>query len=531
MKDRKKLKLKKFYLHPVTVFLALSIMVILLSWIFSLLQWQATYRTINPTTLNLESTLVAVENVATFDGIKEIISNAMRNFLSFAPLGMLLISLIGLSFAHGTGFIEALTKRHIKKLSRSQLTFLLIFVATLSTLINEVGYVMLIPLAATIYMSYGRNPLLGIVTAFCGVSFTYGVTMFIGSIEVALMPYTETAAHLIDPNVHIALTSNLFFIIASSIIFSIIGTFVIEKFISVKLGRYREKDDFDKTVEIQLTDFEEEEQIKVETERKQNKGLKRALIAFIIVVVLFIYAIIPNLPLSGLLLDMNEATYLKQLFGDNSYFQDGFTVMISILFMIMGIAYGTGAKSIKNDRDLVEKSATYFSKLGSIFLLIFVVSQFIAIFRMTNIGLVITVWLVNLLENLSFTGIPLIILIIVMIAISNLFVTTPGVKWMIFSPVAVPMLMQSNISAPFAQIIMRAGDSMTNGITPLMAYFVIFIGFLNVYNLNKNRPIGIRQAQGMVLPYFLIIGVAWILLVVFWYIIGLPIGVGVGPTI
>jgi aminobenzoyl-glutamate transport protein len=161
----------------------------------------------------------------------------------------------------------------------------------------------------------------------------------------------------------------------------------------------------------------------------------------------------------------------------------------------------------------------------------FIVSQFIAIFRKSNIGLVVTAWLASLLEHLSLSGIPLIIVSLLLIAISNFVLTSPASKWMIFSPVVVPMFMQSNISPQFAQIVMRAADSMTKGYTPLLASFVIYIGYLNIYNLNKNKPYTIRASLKMITPYFLLISLTWILIVVGWYLIGLPIGPGVYPTI
>jgi aminobenzoyl-glutamate transport protein len=232
-----------------------------------------------------------------------------------------------------------------------------------------------------------------------------------------------------------------------------------------------------------------------------------------------------------MLLDMTETTYLNQLFGDNSYFQDGFTYLVALFFALAGIAYGIGSKSIKNDKEIIEKSSKKFSNLGSIFILMFIVSQFIAIFRKSNIGLVVTAWLASLLEHLSLSGIPLIIVSLLLIAISNFVLTSPASKWMIFSPVVVPMFMQSNISAQFAQVVMRAGDSMTKGFTPLLASFVIYIGYLNIYNLQKNKPYTIRASLKMILPYFALISLTWILIIVGWYIIGLPIGPGVYPTI
>ena len=227
MKEHRKLKLKKFYFHPITVFLFLTVFVIFLSGILSAFEMQATYNTINENAKDLEPTLVAVENLLSFDGLKFIISNATKNFLSFAPLGTLLISLLGITIAEGLGFIETLTRRHLSKIPKMTLTFIVLFIATTSSLINEVGYAILIPLAALIYFINGRNPILGITTAFCGVAFSYGVSLFVGSMEVSLMNYTQNAAFLIDENMHIALSSNLIFIIVASIILSIVGLVLI----------------------------------------------------------------------------------------------------------------------------------------------------------------------------------------------------------------------------------------------------------------------------------------------------------------
>ena len=531
MNDKRKLRLKKFYFHPITVFLFLILLTILLSGVLSAFEAQATYNTININTKELEPTLITVENLMSFDGIKFLISNATKNFLSFGPLGMLLISLIGLTIAEGTGFIETLTRRHLSKIPKATLTFILIFLATISSLINEVGYAILIPLAALIYFINNRNPILGIITAFCGVSFGYGVSIFIGSTEVSLMGYTKIAAQLIDENTHIALSSNLIFIIAATIITSIVGTLIIEKIIAPKIGKYKRDEEFSKTEQYRVIDVEEEEQKQIEKDKREKRGLRFALITTILFLVTFIYALIPNLPSSGMLLDMKETIYVNQLFGDNSYFQDGFTYLVALYLGLVGIAYGIGSKSIKNDKEIIENASKKFNNLGSIFILIFVVAQFIAVFRKSNIGNVVAAWLVALLEHISLSGIPLIVVTLLLIAISNFLLTSPASKWLIFSPVVVPMFMQSNISAQFAQIVMRVGDSMTKGFTPLLASFVIYIGYLNIYNLHKEKPYGIRKSLKMITPYFLLISITWILLVIGWYITGLPIGPGVYPTI
>ncbi len=531
MKEKKKLKLKKFYFHPITVFLFLTAVLVILSGILAGFELSASYNTIDKNTITLEPVLIAMESIFSFTAFKTLMANTMTNFLSFAPLGTLLLSLIGLTIAEGTGLIETFSRKYLKRMPEWTLTMIVIFLATISSLINEVGYAILIPMFALIYFINGRNPILGIITTFCGVSFGYGVSIFVGSMDIALRDYTELASHLIDTNYHVPLSSNLIFIIFATIIITIVGTIIIEKLIAPKVGHYKREEEFAKTEQYRVINYEEEEQKKIERERNEKRGLKFALIISIVLIIMYIYSLIPGLPYSGLLLDKTSNTYVDQLFGENSYFQNSFTYCVSLFFMITGIAYGIGAKTVKNDKDIIEQASVKFKDLGSLFLLIFVVSQFINIYKETNIGLIITTWLANLLESMHLGGIPLIVITLLFISVSNIFLTSPTQKWMIFSPVVVPMFMQSNITPEFAQIVMRTSLSMTNGITPLLASFVIYIGYLNIYNLDKSKPYTIRKSLTMITPYFLVISITWILLIIGWYIIGAPIGGGVFPTL
>ena len=535
MTEKRKLRLKKFYFHPITMLLVATIVVLILSSILSGLEVQATYNLVNKTTNELEPTLVTIENLLTYNGLKSLISNATTNFVAFAPLSMLIISLIGISIAESTGLIDTLSKRKIKKLTKNQLTFIVLFLGVISSLISDVGYAILIPLAAIIYEINGRNPLLGIITAFCGTAFGSGVSLFVGWSEVNLIPSTTSAAHLIDTSTHISLSSNLFFTIVSTFVISIVGTIIIEKLISPKLGKYHFHDrttgETLKTSELIIADIEEVEQNKIAIEKKEKRGLRYALIATIISLLIFIYMLIPNLPGSGLLLDTTEATYVNQLFGKSSYFHLAFSFLVSLFFIIISLAYAIGAKSIKNDRELIEKASANFKNIGMILILMFVFSQFLAVWKKSNIGIIITTWLATLLSHLEFTDIPLIVITLIFIAIANIFCTSLTTKWKIFSPIVIPLFMQANISPQFAQIVMRAGDSMTKGITPFLSFFIIYLGYLNLYNQNKQKPITIHHSLKIVTPFFAIISFTWILLIIGWYIIGIPIGPGVSPTI
>ena len=531
MGRKKKLRLKKLKFHPITVYVLLILGTVILSAILSSLNFQTTYSTISATDLSTIQNTIMVENLFNYDGLKYIISNASKNFISFAPLSMFLMMAVGISVLISSGFLDFICKKVFQKVDNKKITFLIIFLATISTIINDIGYLILIPIAATIYEVKGRNPLSGIVAAFCGVAFGAGTTIFVGSSEVALIPYTTAAARLVDSTYHVSLLSNLFIMITSSIILSIVGTVIVEKIVVPRFGKIKEKKDLTMDSEVEVIDVEEVEQDRLNKEYKENRGFKYALITFIIMVLLFIYSVIPDLPLSGMLLDMNEDTYLRQIFGDNSYFQDGFTYMMSLVFITTGLAYGIGSKKFKNDRDVFEGIHDNLQNLGGVIVLIFLASQFIAVFKKTNIGTILTGIVANVIDSITFSGVPLLIVSILLIAIANLFLTTAGGKWQILAPVIVPPLMQSNISPQFLQFVLRASDSMTKGITPLSAFFVIFVAYMNIYNKDKENPIGVFKAIKIIMPYCIIISVTWLLLLIGWYIIGLPIGPGVYPTV
>ena len=530
---KKKLRLKKFNLHPVTSMILLIALVIIVSFILSLCKASTTYNVINIETGQIKTEVVKVVNQMNYKGVKTLISDALKNFVSFAPLGTLLVTLLGLGVAEATGLIDTVLRRRILKIPPRTVTFLLLLLAIFSSIVNEVGYAVMIPLGALVFLINGRNPLAGIATAFAGVAFGYSISFFVGATDIALLPYTRVAANLIDEGFHVSMTSNLFIMIVSCFILAAIGTIAGENFAIKRFGRYLSKtrDDLGQTKEIEFLDLKYEEQKKLKEDSYEKKGLRWALITSIVVVVLFIYMVIPGLPLSGMLLDLNEEAYVNQLFGTNSYFHDGFTYMTAIYFALSGIAYGIGAKSIKNDKDIINNLVEKLKDIGLVVVMIFFASQLITVFKATNIGIYITALFSNLLKSLPVNGWLLILVSMIFIAISNLFMPNSISKWSIISPVLVPLMMQSNISPQFCQYIFRAAESMTNGITPLLAYFVVYLAYLNIYNRDPERPVTIKKGINYMLPYMLWFVIGWILIIMAWYIIGLPLGPGVMPTL
>ena len=222
-----KKKMKKIILHPITTYIILIFVTIFLSFILKLFDFSATYNSINYSTGTLEKTIVTVNNMLSYEGIKYVLSNAAKNFISSTTLSTLIITLIGLGIAEETGFIQTFMKRRLVKVNPKVITFMLFLIALASSIVNEVGYAILIPIGALLFLFNGRNPLVGIATSFAGVAFGYGISLFVGTMDINLLPYTTSAANLIDKSYYVRMTSNLFIMIAACVILSIVGTIII----------------------------------------------------------------------------------------------------------------------------------------------------------------------------------------------------------------------------------------------------------------------------------------------------------------
>ena len=195
-----------------------------------------------------------------------------------------------------------------------------------------------------------------------------------------------------------------------------------------------------------------------------------------------------------------------------------------MFFIILGLFYGIGAKTIKKSNDFCEDLNHSLDGIGRTLILILLGSILINIFKKSNIGVVVAASLTNLLEGATITGIPLIITLFVVSAISTLFLTGSAAKWAIISSVAVPMFMNSSLSPEFAQIIARFGECMTIGLTPLLAYFTIYISYIQKYNQNE-KPISLFRTLKYQIPFSVVTGLVLIVLLVTWYLVGLPLGI------
>ena len=507
-------KKKEFRLHPALLFLVLTLFIMIISSIGGILNLESNYYVVNGVTGNLESKAIVINNLFNRTGLQYLVSNMFSNFVDFAPLGNLIIGLLGVGVAYKSGYLNTLFKMISLKVSKKTLTFVVVLLGILSSMFFEVGYVILIPLAAILFMNLGRHPSAGICAAFAGVTFGYGANVVVNGLDSSLIDYTQTATSILDKNYVINLSGNLIFMIVATVFLAYIGMVITEKFVVPKLGRYI-LDNNEVFSNIEIT-------------KKERKGVSIALLSSLLIILVLVYCILPGLPLSGLFLDLKEGLYVNQLFGDSSYFKQGVVFLFSALLIVSGTIYGLRVKTIKNNRDLVDGMSYYLKDVALILVLIFFASQFCLIFKQTNIGVFVVSSLTELLNSIELSGLLLVIVSFIIILICTVFVPSAGTKWAILSPVLVPMFMQSSLTPEFAQAVFRAADSSVRGVTPLLSYFVIFIGFLQIYDKKKNDVISLTDAISLMLPYAIAYVILWFILILAFYIIGIPIGIGTG---
>ena len=502
---------KEFKLHPALLLFILTIIIMVISSVGSILNLETTYYNVNSVTGELEAQVVTINNLFNRTGLQYLVSNMLNNFINFAPLGTLIVGLMGVGVAYKSGFLNTFFKMITKDKSRKLFTFLVVLFGVISSMFYEAAYVILIPIAAILFMNLGRHPSIGVCAAFAGISFGYGANIVANGVDNTLINYTQTATKILDQNYHVSLSGNLILMIFATLIISYLGMIITEKYIVPKLGKFNLED-------------EEDIDLAAEVTKKEKKGVGVAILFTSLLVLITIYCIIPGLPFSALLLNLREKLYVAQLFGEGSYFRQGSVLIFSATLGFTGLIYGIRVKTIKNNKDLMDCMSYYLKGFASLLILIFFAAQFVLIFKETNIGVFIVVSLSELLDNLQLSGIVLIILTFIIVTICTLFVPNLSTKWAIMSPVLVPMFMQSSFTPEFSQAVFRAADSASKGMTPLFTYFVILLGFLQIYNNKKKDIITLTDGMGLMLPYTIAFNIAWLLLILAFYIIGLPLG-------
>lgn len=476
--------------HPASLFALFAFLVIILSWIFTHLEFTA----IHPTT----GKVIAPVSLLSGDGLRRIVTSLVTNFTGFVPLGTVLVAMLGVGVAEGTGLLGAALRGLVLSAPKRLVTVVVVFSGVMSNAASEAGYVILIPLAAIIFLAFGRHPLAGLAAAFAGVSGGYSANLVLGTIDPLLAGITTETARIIDPDYSVNPAANYYFMAASTFLITILGTIVTEKLVEPRLGRFGG------------------ERMPVEAlSAVEKRGLRAAGIAFLLFAIILLLAVVPE---GGVLRDPQTGGFL------NSPFLSGIVAIIFLMFFLPGVAYGIATRSIRNDADVINAMGKTISTLGVYIVLVFFAAQFVAFFTWTNLGVIFAIKGAEFLKSIGFTGIPLILAFIVVSATLNLFMGSASAKWAIMAPVFVPMFMLLGYTPELTQAAYRIGDSTTNIVTPMMSYFALIVAFAQKYKADA----GIGTIIALMLPYTITFLVGWSLLLVSWMILGIPVGPGAG---
>jgi aminobenzoyl-glutamate transport protein len=472
--------------HPFTLFLLFSLGVLVLSWFASMFGLSA----IHPAT----GEKIDVVNLLNRQGIQNILTKAVSNFTGFAPLGTVLVAMLGVGVAERSGLFAAALKALVAGVPSWLITAALVFAAINASMAVDAGYVILIPLGAVLFAGIGRHPIAGLAAAFAGVSAGFSANLLLTALDPLLAGLTQEAARLYDPNYTVPVTANYYLMIASTLFLTLIAVWVTVKITEPRLGSYQGAGP---TFLETLTTVE-------------KRGLVAAGVTVLIEISLLLMLILPE---NGLLRDSQG--------GLGPFFQ-GMVLLMAVGFLLPGLVYGLAAGTIKNNHDVGRMVEETMGTMGSYIALAFAASQFVAYFNWSNLGLIFAVIGADFLRATGLTGIPLILLFIGVCGLINFFIASASAKWAVMGPVFVPMLMILGYSPELAQAAYRVGDSVTNVVTPLMPYLPLIIAFARKYE----PKIGLGTLLAMMLPYSVAFAIGWTLLLTIWLLLGIPIGPG-----
>ena len=146
--------------NPATIFLILTVAVIIISAICGSLGVSITYETIDTANGNaiVEKTVKAV-NLLTPDSIRHLVTTVVSSFTGFFALGTVFTIMIGVGVADGSGMISAMLRRAANSAPKTLVTAMVVFLGIMSNIASSTGYVVLVPLGAILFMAFGRHPI------------------------------------------------------------------------------------------------------------------------------------------------------------------------------------------------------------------------------------------------------------------------------------------------------------------------------------------------------------------------------------
>lgn len=484
--------------EPALIFFYFLLAVMGLSALLS----QMTFDIVNP----VNQQTVQVNNLLSAEALTNTLANMVTTFTGFAPLGIVLVAMLGVGVAESSGFINVALKKMLRVTPKKLLTPMLIFVAMFSHVAADAGYVLVIPLGAIIFMSAGRHPLVGIAAAFAGVSGGFAANMVPTGNDALLQGFTQAAAQLLDNTYTVNTLCNLFFGIGSSIMITLVGWWVTERIVEPRVSKMTLDGDFKHDEDMSHVSSAE------------NRAFNRAGLVMILGLIALAAAAWPE----GSMLRSPEGS----LTAYGAPIMKSIVPLIFLIFIIPGIVFGLSAGTFKSGKDVISAMNESMSKMGSYMVMAFFCAMFIKAFSDSNIGTLVALAGADGLKAMALPGEATIIGMIVLTAVVNLLIGSASAKWALLSPIMVPMLMAVGISPELTQAAFRIGDSCTNIITPLMVFFPLIV----IYCQRYTKGAGVGTLVSMMMPYSIAFFISWSLFLLAWWGFGLPLGVAAPYT-
>ncbi|SOC38574.1 AbgT family transporter [Ureibacillus acetophenoni] len=438
---------------------------------------------------------IEAQNLLTGTSFADFLTTMVKNFTDFPPLGMVLVMMLGVGLAEQSGFFSTLMKKAVTSTPKKVLIPSIILIAIIGNAAGDAGPIVLPPLAATVLMAFGYHPMVGLVVAYASTLGAFAANLIIGMSDTLATGFTEIAAQTVNPDYTANPAMNYYFLAVSAIFLLFVSVWVTHKFTIPRFGVY--------TGEIQQLD---------EITADEKRGLRWAGISTVVFLGIILALVIPE---NGILRNPETGSILE-----GSPLITGIVPLLTIFFFIPGLFYGLGAKTIKTSKDFGDMLGKAMSTMGSYIVLVFAAAQMLAFFAASNLGPIIAIKGADFLNSVGFTGIPLFIAFILFVALVNLLIGSASAKWAILAPIFVPMFMFLDYHPAFTQILYRIGDSITNPITPMLPYLVLLLSFAKKYDKN----VGLGTLISALFPYTLFFGIFWIIIVVIWFLLGIPVG-------